>query len=298
METLNRILDLLEVQNKKQKDLTDYLGITKNAFTDWKSGRIKSYTKYLPQIADYFNCSVDFLLGRKETVSTNKNDSFIERENKKNVVFWNRFYNLCLKNNTRPNPVAKAVGISSGVLSKWKNENTIPNGEALLKIADYFDCSIDYLLGHTDEVAVNRGETSESVVSDKAMNTYLKSNPYTSHDIAKKIKECAKGRGISLKEVLRKCGLGENTFSHMLHGRAIAFDSLAKIADCLDCSVDYLLGRTDEVLINNTKNNFNQIDVSFEQNKLTILFEKMSYENKQKLLEYAEMLHEYSQMKM
>ena len=29
----------------------------------------------------------------------------------------------------------------------------------------------------------------------------------------------------------------------MLHGKAIAFDSLAKIADCLNCSVDFLLGR-------------------------------------------------------
>lgn len=63
--------------------------------------------------------------------------------------------------------------------------------------------------------------------------------------MANKIKKVSKLKNISLKNILENCNLGSNTFSHMLHGKAIAFDSLAKIADYLDCSVDYLLGRTD-----------------------------------------------------
>ena len=62
-------------------------------------------------------------------------------------MFWERFYNLCLEKDTKPNPVAKKIGISSGIVTKWKNEDTLPNGETLLKIADYFDVSVDYLLG-------------------------------------------------------------------------------------------------------------------------------------------------------
>ena len=38
-------------------------------------------------------------------------------------MFWERFYNLCLQKNTKPNPVAKEIGISSGIVTKWKNEN-------------------------------------------------------------------------------------------------------------------------------------------------------------------------------
>ena len=68
---------------------------------------------------------------------------------------------------------------------------------------------------------------------------------YNSPYVANKIKEFSKLKNISLKNILENCNLGSNTFSHMLHGKAIAFDSLAKIADYLDCSVDYLLGRTD-----------------------------------------------------
>ena len=66
MSTIDKISALLSEQGKKQKDLTDYLGIPKAAFTDWKSGRVKSYTKYLPQIAEFFGVSVDYLLGKTE----------------------------------------------------------------------------------------------------------------------------------------------------------------------------------------------------------------------------------------
>lgn len=62
-------------------------------------------------------------------------------------MFWERFYNICLTHGTKPNPVAKEIGISSGSLTKWKNTGALPNGETLVKLADYFDCSIDYLLG-------------------------------------------------------------------------------------------------------------------------------------------------------
>ena len=68
---------------------------------------------------------------------------------------------------------------------------------------------------------------------------------YNSPKVANKVKEYAKTKNMMLKDILAECNLGTNTFSHMLHGKSIAFDSLAKIADCLDCSVDYLLGRSD-----------------------------------------------------
>ena len=68
---------------------------------------------------------------------------------------------------------------------------------------------------------------------------------YTSHNLAIKIKETAKIKNIVIKQMLIDCELGSTTMSALYHGKSIAFDSLAKIADYLDCSVDYLLGRTD-----------------------------------------------------
>ena len=72
------------------------------------------------------------------------------------------------------------------------------------------------------------------------------SDLYTSPNLANRIKLYAKTKNIALKDMLIDLDMGSNTFSHMLHGRAMAFDSLARIADYLDCSVDYLLGRTDD----------------------------------------------------
>lgn len=65
-------------------------------------------------------------------------------------MFWQRFYELCCSKNTKPNPVGNELGISSAVLTKWKNGISYPNGEILIKIAKYFGCSIDYLVGLTD----------------------------------------------------------------------------------------------------------------------------------------------------
>lgn len=76
---------------------------------------------------------------------------------------------------------------------------------------------------------------------------------YTSHNLAIMIKVRAKEKKIVLKDMLYDCGLGSNTMSALYHGKSIAFDSLAKIADYLDCSVDYLLGRTDVVEVNKSE---------------------------------------------
>ena len=73
---------------------------------------------------------------------------------------------------------------------------------------------------------------------------------YDSHNIATTIKTIAKEKNIVIKQMLSDCGLGSNTMSAMYHGKSIASDSLARIADYLDCSVDFLLGRTDNPEIN------------------------------------------------
>ena len=69
MCAFDTILVILKRKNLKQKDLTDYLGLTKNTFTNWKGGRSESWKKYLPQIAEFLGVSVDELLGAPRTVA-------------------------------------------------------------------------------------------------------------------------------------------------------------------------------------------------------------------------------------
>ena len=70
-------------------------------------------------------------------------------------------------------------------------------------------------------------------------------NLYNSLNLADKIKDVAKFKSVALKDMLSDLELGSNTMSNMRHGRMLAADSLARIADYLDVSVDFLLGRTD-----------------------------------------------------
>lgn len=68
---------------------------------------------------------------------------------------------------------------------------------------------------------------------------------YESAKIATAIKERAKIVGVPLKEMLSTLNLNKNVLSNLYKGSMIKSDSLALIADHLNCSVDYLLGRTE-----------------------------------------------------
>lgn len=52
--------------------------------------------------------------------------------------------------------VSNATGISTGNISDWKSGRSLPTATKLVVLADYLDCSIDYLLGRTDVPEVNK----------------------------------------------------------------------------------------------------------------------------------------------
>lgn len=60
--------------------------------------------------------------------------------------FWGVYTALCEKIGEKPQPLGKKLGAASSTITQWKN-GSIPSGEKLVAIADYFGCSIDYLLG-------------------------------------------------------------------------------------------------------------------------------------------------------
>lgn len=73
----------------------------------------------------------------------------------------------------------------------------------------------------------------------------------TSQELANTIKELAKSKSIAIGKMLTDCGLGINTLSSMQSGGYYPrLEAINKIADYLDCSVDYLLGRTDNPEVN------------------------------------------------
>lgn len=93
---------------------------------------------------------------------------------------------------------------------------------------------------------------------------------YITREIADRIKDQSKKRHIVLKVMLSECNLGINAISEFSKGKQLSCISLAKIADYLDCSVDYLLCRTDDSnshknlsqSVNTVNGNYNAVDNS------------------------------------
>ncbi|NOW04212.1 helix-turn-helix domain-containing protein [Clostridium beijerinckii] len=46
---------------------------------------------------------------------------------------------------------AKIMSVEPATVTNWEKGNRFPKDDVLIKIADYFDCSTDYLLGRTDD---------------------------------------------------------------------------------------------------------------------------------------------------
>jgi len=57
---------------------------------------------------------------------------------------------LIEKNNVNKNKLAVKTGISSGLISDWEFGRKSPSLKNAIKIADYFNVSLDYLVGRTD----------------------------------------------------------------------------------------------------------------------------------------------------
>lgn len=64
-----RIQPLFDSTGKTDAELERFIGIPPKTINKWKSGVVKSYVKYIAQIAKYFNVDADYLLGRTDDPS-------------------------------------------------------------------------------------------------------------------------------------------------------------------------------------------------------------------------------------
>lgn len=66
------------------------------------------------------------------------------------MVFIDIFLKLCESRGVAPSRVALDIGINRSAINKWKRGST-PNGVTLDRLAEYFNVSVDYLLGKEKE---------------------------------------------------------------------------------------------------------------------------------------------------
>lgn len=61
------------------------------------------------------------------------------------MTFYERLRFICKEKGTTVTNMLSNLGIATGSTGNWKR-GSIPNGDILMKIADYLDTSIDYIL--------------------------------------------------------------------------------------------------------------------------------------------------------
>ena len=98
-------------------------------------------TTTLIRMADYFNVSMDYLLGR-----TDKND-YTESST---ITFQERFEKLCEEKGVTHYKVSQECFFDKSNISRWLSKGYLPTLEILDMITKYFNVSIDYILGRSD----------------------------------------------------------------------------------------------------------------------------------------------------
>jgi transcriptional regulator with XRE-family HTH domain len=68
-------------------------------------------------------------------------------------MFYDVYCALCARDGLTPSGAAAKIGFNRASVTVWKTKGTAPKQELLVKIADFFRVSTDYLLGIETENA-------------------------------------------------------------------------------------------------------------------------------------------------
>ena len=129
--------------------------------------------------------------------------------------------------------VAEQLGVQPCTVTLWETGKREPNINMLRRLSDLFGCSVDGLLGGTQEP-----EEKQEPVGGSNMKI-------------ERINELKKQHGLTNAQLANLTGLTISTIDKLTSGYNSnpTLDTISKLADLFNCSVDYLLGR-DESTIN------------------------------------------------
>ncbi len=138
-----RLKELMSEKRLSAPALAKEIGANRTTVSELLRGNYLPSAKHLIAIAEYFNCSADYLLGLKEFSPENvyyqKVKPFKER------------LRLCLKEtHLSEYRLQKDLNISGSLTYNWLHGKTQPTVDSLIKLSRYFGLNVDYILGRED----------------------------------------------------------------------------------------------------------------------------------------------------
>lgn len=103
-----------------------------------KGSRTPVYPVFI-KLLYYFDCSADYLLGADDIPTTEPLHDVLP--------FGARLRAIMQTQNIIQDTMIEEMEISSSALYKWLSGKSLPSTDSLLRIANYLECSVDYLIG-------------------------------------------------------------------------------------------------------------------------------------------------------
>lgn len=131
--------DLMQEENLNAYNLAKNIGVAPSSITCYLNGEYSPTLQSLIKIANYFNCTTDYLLGLE---SYNSSEKFLPCQPARI-----RIKQLVTQKGYSGRRFCKESGIPEGTYFAWTAGRVQPNIESIIKIAKFLHCSVDYVLG-------------------------------------------------------------------------------------------------------------------------------------------------------
>lgn len=134
------------------QDLADILNVSTITYCFYETGRRCPPISCMYTLANYYQVSLDYLYGRSD-VPARPGDHYkrsrtpLSDYSNVSTTLGNRLRYLRCRNNLRQNDLASYLGISRPAYSYYESGKRQPSPENLVKLADYYRVSIDWLCG-------------------------------------------------------------------------------------------------------------------------------------------------------
>lgn len=145
---MEKFHEKLKVLRKKkgltQKDVADLVHVDRVRITNWENGKREPNFENLSMLACIFDVSIDFLLSEYLEISK---EAYLKLKEEKKNLFSVRLKELRLKKGLTQTELGEKVGVKQNTFTNWENGKREPSFENLVKLADLFDVSLDWLFG-------------------------------------------------------------------------------------------------------------------------------------------------------
>ena len=152
-----------------QSELAELLGVSQQTISKYENGSREPDLENLIRMSKIFHVTTDYLLGLSEPTST-----YLLHEEESNYFREEislRLKELMEERNVNPRSLSSICNLTSEEMKLFLDYGYLPHIDVLMKLADYFQVSLDYLLCRSNsKVSIQTAEEEKLLTVFRSMN--------------------------------------------------------------------------------------------------------------------------------